>query len=61
MYCSLLIKDTHAILVKGVGAGSAGFLSNKEHGGIYRTEDVFVGTLPLPKPSTISAAMASIV
>ena len=56
-----LIKETHQILVNGIGSGSAGFLSNKEHGGSYRTEDVFVGAMALPKANTIPAAMRSMV
>jgi Fic family protein len=56
-----LIKATHAILVKDIGRGTAGFLSNKEHGGLYRTENVYVGAKQLPKPSTIPIAMQSMV
>ncbi|KAK1911845.1 hypothetical protein P3342_010929 [Pyrenophora teres f. teres] len=56
-----LIKDTHRILVKGVGSGSAGFVSNKEHGGVYRNEDVYVGATSLPKASTVPESMRSMV
>jgi prophage maintenance system killer protein len=56
-----LIKDTHAILVEGMGSSTAGFVSNKEFGGTYRSEDVYVGAQRLPKPSTIASAMESMV
>ncbi|KAJ0310920.1 hypothetical protein COL516b_001620 [Colletotrichum fioriniae] len=54
-----LIKDTHAILVKGVSGEAAGILSSKEFGGIYRVEDVFVGTTRFIHPNKTSEAMES--
>lgn len=56
-----LLKETHEILVAGIGAGSAGFLSNKEHGGMYRTENVFVGSQKAPAATTVKESMASLV
>ncbi|KAG7042673.1 Filamentation induced protein by cAMP/death on curing [Colletotrichum scovillei] len=56
-----LIKDTHAILVKGVSGEAAGILSSREFGGIYRAEDVFVGTTRFIRPNKISEAMSSMI
>lgn len=56
-----LIKETHAILVQGINGENAGFLSSKEYGGIYRSDEVFAGSLPFPKPSKISEAMRSMI
>lgn len=56
-----LIKETHEILVAGISAGSAGVLSNKEHGGRYRTGKLFIGAQEAPSANRVSAAMASLV
>ncbi|KAK3369622.1 fic/DOC family protein [Lasiosphaeria ovina] len=57
-----LIKDTHAILVKGISAAGAGFLdTSKDFGGKYRSDDVYIGVQQCPKPSEIAAAMTSMV
>jgi len=57
-----LIKETHAILVKGISAAGAGFLDiSKEFGGVYRKDDVFIGVQQCPKPKDIPAAVASMV
>lgn len=57
-----LIKETHAILVKGISAEGAGFLNTaQEFGGIYRVEDVYIGVQRCLKPSQIPAAMKSMI
>jgi len=56
-----LIKETHAILVKGINGDNAGFLSSKEYGGIHRSDEIFAGSLPFPKPSKIPEAMRSMI
>ncbi|KAK1720145.1 fido domain-containing protein, partial [Colletotrichum acutatum] len=40
---------------------SAGILSSREFGGIYRAEDVFVGTTRFIRPNKISEAMKSMI
>ncbi|UPX11260.1 uncharacterized protein EKO05_0001874 [Ascochyta rabiei] len=59
-----LMRETHEILVAGTGAGSAGsagFLSNKEHGGLYRTGNVFIGSQKAPPANKVAESMASLV
>lgn len=56
-----LIKETHEILLLGINADSAGVLSSKQVGGIYRTQNVYVGTHRFPRPRKIPRAMKSMV
>lgn len=56
-----LIKETHAILVRGLGGEAAGFINIQEYGGIYRTADVFVGTHRFTPPAKVPEAMRSFV
>lgn len=56
-----LIKETHEILVRGIGGEDAGFISSKDFGGIYRIQDVYVGTHRFPTPAHIPEAMKSMV
>jgi Fic family protein len=56
-----LIKDTHAILVKDINGESAGILSLKAYGGVYRRKDVYAGNQRCPRPNEIPRAMSSLV
>lgn len=56
-----LIKDTHAILVKGLSAEEAGVVSGTDFDGIYRQKPAYAGAVEMAKPSEIPGAMKSIV
>lgn len=56
-----LIKDTHAILVKGLSAQDAGVVSGTNFAGTYRSKPAFAGAVEMAKPSDIPPAMRSMV
>ncbi|KAG8530596.1 uncharacterized protein KY384_005099 [Bacidia gigantensis] len=56
-----LIKETHAILTKGLSAEDAGFVSAAGFGGTYRSEHVFAGVSKMTKPANIAGAMKSMI
>ena len=56
-----LIKDTHAILVKGLSAEDAGVVSGTDFAGTYRRKPAFAGSAEMNKPSEIPVAMKSMV
>jgi Fic family protein len=58
-----LIKDTHAILVRGLSGENAGVFNSKPYGGSYRHGDerAFAGAHEFAKPSEIPKAMRSLV
>ena len=56
-----MIKETHALLVRGSSAQDAGIISNKSFGGHYRSTDAFARALQYTKPSMIPQAMAAFV
>ena len=56
-----LIKDTHAILVKGLSAEDAGVVSGTNFAGTYRQKPAYAGAVEMAKPSEIPAAMRSMV
>ena len=56
-----LIKDTHAILVKGLSAEEAGVVSGTDFGGTYRQKPAYAGAVEMAKPSEIPGAMKSMV
>ena len=56
-----LIKDTHAILAKGLSAEEAGIVSGIDFAGTYRHRPAYAGAMEMTKPSDIPAAMRSMV
>ena len=56
-----LIKDTHAILVRGLSAEEAGVVSGTDFGGTYRQKPAYAGAVEMTKPSEIHGAMKSMV
>lgn len=54
-----LIKDIHAILVKGLSAEEAGIVSGADFGGTYRRKTAYAGAVEMVKPSEIPGAMKS--
>lgn len=56
-----LIKDTHAILVKGLSAEDAGVVSATDFAGTYRNKPVYAGAVEMTKPSQIAQAMKSMI
>ncbi|KAL8657911.1 MAG: hypothetical protein Q9202_007646 [Teloschistes flavicans] len=56
-----LIRDTHAIMVKGLSAAEAGVISAKGFAGTYRKKAAYAGSTEMTKPAEISSAMRSLV
>ena len=56
-----LIKDTHAILVKGLSAEEAGVVSGTDFAGTYRRKPAYAGAVEMTKPSEVPAAMRSMI
>ncbi|CAD6588148.1 MAG: hypothetical protein ASARMPRED_003409 [Alectoria sarmentosa] len=56
-----LIKDTHAILVKGLSTEEAGIVSGIDFAGTCRHKTVHAGAVEMTKPSDIPGAMKSMV
>ena len=56
-----MIKDTHAIIVNGLSAEEAGYVSGGDFGGTYRKKPTYAGSVEMAKPSEIPGAMRSMV
>ena len=56
-----LIKDTHAILVRGLSAAEAGCTNSVPFAGVYRQQHAGADAVQMTKPSEIPTAMKSMV